>query len=405
MSRILIALFAAFAAFWGSFAFAQAPVPAAAPVEFSVFTRAECAHCQALENFLEKNLTNSGARPKYYRLEETANQDLFAKFTADHGVSKITPIILVGKQIFEGYESDETTGARLLAAIRAERESSYFESASGASTAATAAGCSEFGPCLATEAPREFLVKIPGYGTVDIAKYSLPALAVLLGFVDGFNPCAMWVLVMFLSILSQTGSRRKMIEIVGVFVFAEAVMYFLILNVWYKTWDFVTLDHIVTPLIGLLSVGAGGFFLYEFFTNKDGECKVTTGDQKKKLAERVRAIANAPMTIGVLVATVGIAFSVNVIEFACSVGIPQAFTKLLEMSDVGFIAKQGYIALYTLFYMVDDFVVFGVAIYAFSYLHLTTQYTRYCLLLGGAVMLVLGYFFLFDPAFLRTVVG
>lgn len=64
------------------------------------------------------------------------------------------------------------------------------------------------------------------------------------------------------------------------------------------------------------------------------------------------------MTLGVFVGTIGIAFSVNIIEFACSIGIPQAFTKLLEMSPLTFVAKQAYILVYTLFYMVDDFLVF-----------------------------------------------
>ena len=53
-----------------------------------------------------------------------------------------------------------------------------------------------------------------------------------------------------------------------------------------------------------------------------------------------------------------IAFSVNIVEFACSIGIPQAYTKLLELSDLSFISKQFYVFIYTLFYMVDDFVVF-----------------------------------------------
>ncbi|MDP3380811.1 MAG: hypothetical protein Q8S84_04755 [bacterium] len=40
------------------------------------------------------------------------------------------------------------------------------------------------------------------------------------------------------------------------------------------------------------------------------------------------------MTIGVFFVTILIAFSVNIVEFACSIGIPQAFTKILEMSSL-----------------------------------------------------------------------
>ena len=215
----------------------------------------------------------------------------------------------------------------------------------------------------------------------------------------------MWVLVMFLSILAQSGSRKKMVQIAGIFILAEAIMYFMILNVWYETWDFVKLDHIVTPIIGLISIGAGCFFLYEFFFNKNGECVVVSHDQKKKITHKIKHVIQSPMSIAVFFTTIGIAFSVNIIEFACSIGIPQAFTKLLEMSSLSFMVKQMYVTIYTFFYMIDDLVVFGIALYAFKYLHLTTKYTRYCLALGGIIMLVLGYFFLFDPTVLKMIIA
>lgn len=248
-------------------------------------------------------------------------------------------------------------------------------------------------------------VNLPFVGVVNLRDYSLPILAGVLGFVDGFNPCAMWVLVMFLTILMQSGSRKKMFQIAGIFILAEAIMYYLILNVWYKTWDFIQLDAIITPVIGVVSLAAGGYFIYEFFTNKDGECKVTSSEHKRKTTEKIKKMVNAPMTVAVFFATIGIAFSVNIIEFACSIGIPQAFTKLLEMSSLSAMMKQLYILMYTFFYMFDDFIVFGIALYAFKYLHLTTKYTRYCLAIGGIIMLILGYFFLFDPVALKMIVA
>ena len=64
--------------------------------------------------------------------------------------------------------------------------------------------------------------------------------------IDGFNPLCDVGVDYFLVILSQAGSKKKMIFLAGLFIMAEAVMYNLILNVWYKTWDFVSLDQYVT---------------------------------------------------------------------------------------------------------------------------------------------------------------
>lgn len=375
-------------------------------IEFSIFSRENCTHCIELKKFLDENKENFIVwQPKYYSIDEEKNTKLFNEFTTKNNVAKVTPIILIWDEIIEWYQSDETTGKYILEKARNLTKSSYFENFDKASNTIKGwKGCESWELC---KIPKEtkLEIKIPFLWIINLKDYSLFFLASVLGFVDWFNPCAMWVLVMFISILSQTWSRKKMFQVAWVFVIAEAIMYFMILNVWYKTWDFVKLDNIVTPIIWLISSWAWAYFIYEFFTNKDWECKVISSNQKKKTIDKIKYIASMPMTIWVFFVTILIAFSVNIVEFACSIGIPQAFTKLLEMSSLWFIWKQSYILLYTLFYMVDDFVVFGIAIYAMSYLGVTTKYTKYCLFIWWILMIILWYFFLFNPTALKMIIS
>lgn len=397
-----------FSIFWGTSLFAN-PITSieksSSVIEFSIFSRPDCIHCIELKNFLDITYpAGSPIQPKYYDINIPENNELYHRFTDANNLSKVTPIILVGNEIIEWFGWAETTGKMIQETTNSMTKSSLFEDKIEAlKTHKWWEWCSADAPCVIP--PKRLDINLPFIGVVNLREYSLPILAVVLGFVDGFNPCAMWVLVMFLTILMQTGSRKKMFQIAGIFILAEAIMYYMILNVWYKTWDFIKLDHIITPIIWVISLAAGGYFIYEFFTNKDGECKVTSNEHKRKTTEKIKKMVNAPMTLAVFFATIGIAFSVNIIEFACSIGIPQAFTKLLEMSSITGFMKQMYILLYTFFYMFDDFVVFWIALYAFHYLHLTTKYTRYCLMIGGVIMLILGYFFLFDPIALKMIIA
>ncbi len=374
-------------------------------IEFSIFSRPDCVHCIELKKFLDATYPVwSPIQPRYYDINIPTNNELYQEFTDTNHLSKVTPIILVGNEIIEGFGWAETTWKLIQNTANMLTKSSLFENKiETLNTHKWWEWCSADAPCAVPE--KRLDVNLPFIGVINLREYSLPILAALLGFVDGFNPCAMWVLVMFLTILMQTGSRKKMFQIAGIFILAEAIMYYMILNVWYKTWDFVKLDHIITPIIGVVSFAAGAYFIYEFFTNKDGECKITSSEHKRKTTEKIKKMVNAPMTVAVFFATIGIAFSVNIIEFACSIGIPQAFTKLLEMSTISGLMKQMYILLYTFFYMFDDFIVFGIALYAFHYLHLTTKYTRYCLAIGGIIMIILGYFFLFDPVALKMIIA
>jgi hypothetical protein len=238
---------------------------------------------------------------------------------------------------------------------------------------------------------------------VDLRSFSLFSLSIILGVIDGFNPCAMWVLVTFIALLAQAGSRQKMVFLAGLFILAQGIMYNLILNVWYKAWDFVALDQIVTPLVGFIALGGGVFFLWRWYRNNQTAlvCDVSDIETQSRTIDKFKAIANQPITIASVLAILVIAFSVNIIEFACSVGIPQAYTKILEMNFLSFFERQWYILVFTLGYMLDDVLVFGLAIWGFDRLHAHgAKYAHFSLLIGGLLMLVLGLILITNPSLL-----
>lgn len=383
---------------------------APAKVLIELFERQDCAHCQAERSYLEKL---SGERDdievRHIDINTEEGKKLFDEFTANQKLSKATPITVIGGTVLQGFDSERTTGKRIESLVEGNKGKpavgvdGILRGQAGEVEATGAAVCdSETGICTMPRA-EPLLVTIPFTDkTIDAAEYSLPVLASVLGLIDGFNPCAMWVLVTFLIVLVQMGSRSRMWTVAGLFILAEAIMYYLILNVWFTTWDFVGLDRVVTPIVGLLAVGGGIFFLYEWY-HSDGTCQVTDMEGRAKISGRIKKLASEPFTWLTALGVIALAFSVNIIEFACSIGIPQAFTKIIELNDLGFLQTQGLMALYILFYMVDDFLVFGLALWGFEKLHLTQTYSKWSNLIGGLLMLILGYLLIFHPEFLRLV--
>ncbi len=372
----------------------------------SVLVRDDCAHCQDEKEFLEQLSTErSDFEIIYHDIYTPEGEDLFNRVTEAEGLTKSTPITLLGNRIIQGFGTAETTGKRIkdLLDQSADKETFGFEDflAAGGSQGEVeqvAGGVCDEENCVLED--EELLVDTPFFGAIDVKRFSLPVMASILGLIDGFNPCAMWVLVTFLLVLLQVGNKRKMLEIAGLFIVAEAIMYYLILNVWFTTWDFVGLDHIVTPIVGLIAIGGGIFFLYEGIKS-DGTCQVTNLEQRSKIQKRIKDIASKPMTWAAAGGIIALAFSVNIIEFACSVGIPQAFTKIVEINNLSGLYTQFLMFLYILFYMIDDFIVFGIALYGADKLHLTTKYSKYSNIVGGVLMLVLGALLIFAPSLLR----
>lgn len=386
------------------------PADAASPLRIEVLERSDCVHCQAEHAFLDalKNRRDDVEIRFYDTDDKGKGTELFREVTSRENLSKSTPVTLVGGIVIQGFATAETTGKRfedLLDRPKGDPRMTFDEYLRAGPTSGTevidGASC-EGETCLNPN--EELLVSVPFAGTVNASEYSLPALSVVLGFVDGFNPCAMWVLVTFLIMLMQTGSRKKMLQVAGLFVVAEAVMYYLILNVWFTAWDFIGLDRIVTPIVGIVAVLGGLFFLYEWYKSlgTDLACQIVDAENRSKIAGKIKSFVSGEFTWLAAIGVIGLAFSVNVIEFACSIGIPQAFTKIVELNHLGFWSTQGLMAIYILFYMIDDLLVFGLALWGADKLHLTKRYSQISSLIGGVLMLILGYLLMFHPAVIQN---
>jgi cytochrome c biogenesis protein CcdA len=382
------------------------------PVTIFFFGRDDCAHCAAEKVFLNAYVQEDiSVTFEYHNIitDKTA-ATTFEALLAKHTLSQVTPLTVIGETVIQGFNAPETTGVQIRDAVERARSSDirtiedHLARAPVQSKTIIAEGCDKDGKlCNTLTNPNAFVFLLPVVGVVDLKTLSLFSLSALLGTIDGFNPCAMWVLITFLVLLSQVGDKRKMVLVAGLFIVAETVMYNLILNVWFTTWDFVGLDAIVTPLVGLLAFGGGVFFLYRYYRNRGKAlvCDISDLDSQTKTVQRISNLITRPTTILTVLGIIAIAFSVNIIEFACSIGIPQAYTKILEINNLNFASRQFYILIYTIGYMLDDMIVFGLAIWGFSTLEAHGhKYTQISLFVGGILMLILGALLIVNPSLL-----
>ncbi len=365
--------------------------------EVVVFVRTGCTHCQAEEAFLKDLEKESTISLTLFNVAEKQGSEKFLAFTTRTNTAKVTPITIIGTSYIIGFDSEKTTGKTIRKLIdeasvkhvrtELDRATLYGE---------TSSICDETGAVPCTVQKPGITVTLPILGTINSATYPLIAISSILGFIDGFNPCAMWVLVTFLLLLLQAGSKKKMAVYAGIFILAEAIMYTMILTVWYKTWNFVQLDSIITPIIGVVTIIGGGFFLREW-RKKELECHVTGVEQRSKTVAKLKELTAEKFSLYTCLGILVVAFSVNIIEFACSIGIPQSFTKILELNHLSGIQYMAYIFIYIFFYMIDDLVVFGLALYGADKLSLTTKYSKTSNLVGGILMLILGVIMIVNP--------
>ena len=356
--------------------------------QISFFFQPQCPHCRKQKEFipyLQAKYPEISWRT--YDTSHPENAKLLAALVAKSGgaVTDIAvPMTFIGPYVIRGYKSPETTGVRLEKAILASLKDD---------------------PSLYPEQERDNKIRetlqLPLFGEVRFADYSLATLAVILGLVDGFNPCAMWVLVYLISLIMSLRDRKKVWFLVGTFVASSGVLYFLFMTAWLNVFLFLGYLRPLTLIVGLAALGTGILNIREYLQTK-GElvCKIGDAGSKKKTMGRIDRIVNAPLTVVSAFSIIVLAFIVNSIEFACSAALPAIFTHTLSLRNLSVLEYYWYILIYDIFFMLDDMIIFSLAVLALD-TSVGNRYARHCRIVGGIVLVVLGGVMVFFPELLR----
>lgn len=388
---LLIALAAVFLA---QQLYVRHTAPAEAPVLLDpalvhVFVHADCPHCHKEIRFLNRLREQyPGLRIAEHDISRTQAENLLLAYAARRAIPLEelgTPLLVTGDDYLIGYHDDATTGAEI------ERRIAAFVKGMPATAGES------------TPLPEnEKTVTLPLFGEINVFEISLPALAVLLGLVDGFNPCAMWVLVYLISLILGLQDRQRIVFLVGAFLLASGILYFLLMTAWLNVFLWLGYIRLLTTIIGFAALYMGITTIHAFIASGgQGVCAVGGAESRQRTMTQVQRLVAAPLNLATIAGIVVLAFTVNSIEFLCSSALPAIFTHVLTLAELPAAGYYGYILLYVLFFMLDDLVIFSAAAFA-AERFAASQYAGYCQLIGGVILTALGLAMAFSPEILQS---
>ncbi len=251
----------------------------------------------------------------------------------------------------------------------------------------------------AADAPPD-TVELWGLGSISVSRLGLPVFTVLVGLVDGFNPCAMWVLIFLLSVLAGQNDRLRMGLISAVFVLVSGLAYFAFMAAWLTVFQLIGLVRWAQVLLGLLAVTIGAIHIKDFFAFKVGVTLSIPEGAKPGLYDRIRKVVAAPSLGAALAGAIVLAVLVNIIELLCTAGLPALYTQILLYRQYPPWKNYAYLGLYNLAYMADDSLMVAIAVSTLSRKRLQEKEGRWLKLISGVVIALLGYLLLFKPEWL-----
>lgn len=240
------------------------------------------------------------------------------------------------------------------------------------------------------------------FGVVSLKDVSLPIFTIILGAVDGFNPCAMWILIFLITMMFSMHDRFKMWILGLTFIFTSGFVYLCFMLSWLSLASFLSSVVLIRFLIACFAVLFGMVNIYRYFKslNSDVGCDVTDKKKRVKIMEKIKKIVNEKSFLLSILGIMLLAFSVNLIELLCSLGIPVMFTNVLAMNELSTLEYVIYIGLYLIFFLIDDILIFVIAMKTLKIKGISNKYTKYSHLIGGIIMLLLGILMVIKPEWL-----
>ena len=346
-----------------------------------------CPHCKEEERFFNDLAEKYSDKYNLYMYEtwnSSDNTNLMYKVKEMMGdtVNRAVPYTIIGAETFVGY--NDFVGTKIENAIvhyttkEEEKEEKPDEYAAD-----------------------KYKEEIPFIGVVDKRDVSIGLVAVILGFVDGFNPCAMWILLFLINMLIGMHDKRKMLIIGCVFLLTSAVMYFLFMLGIANILSFLS-TKLIRRIIGIVALVVGTYNVYRFFKERkqDAGCHVVDETKRKKIFSRIKKFTTEKNLLIALGGVIVLAISVNTVELACSSVFPATFAEILAVNEVSGIPRIIYLLIYTFFYMIDDLIVFIIAVATLELSTTSSKYGKYSSIVGGIIMLLVGLLLIFKPEWL-----
>ena len=379
-----------------------------------------CPHCAAEEEYL-KDRTDV----KLYKYEiwyDSHNQELLSKVQKEMGTTNKNgvPFTVIGKKTIVGY-ADGVTDEQIKDAINYYLNNDYRDYAGEITGKVKKAEVKEDTTKdeSKTEDKKENKIEkadntkdsdqtdenvtVPVLGKINAKKVSLPILAVVLGFVDGFNPCAMWILIFLITMLFNMKDRKKMWILGLTFILTSGIVYLMFMLAWLNLATFISKIAFIRLLIAVIALVVGLINVYKYIDSlkkKDEGCDVVDKKDRKKIMEKIISITHEKKFIIALLGIMVLAASVNIIELMCSIGIPLLFTQILAMNNLSTFSYMIYMFIYIFFFLIDDIVIFVISMVTLKVTGLSTKYTKYSHLIGGIIMLIIGLLLIIKPELL-----
>lgn len=354
-----------------------------------------CPHCAEEEPFLQslKEKYPSITIVDYEVWYNEENQKILAEFGRVMNFEPTgVPVTIIADKVWIGFREEYKADMENAILSELQNPSGFDAGSQISSTPEQSAG----------NQTSSKTITLPIFGEVDLEKQSLIISTAIIGFVDGFNPCSLWVLSVLLALTIQSGSRKKIMIVGLTYLLVTAIVYGLFITGVFTLLSYIGYLKWIQIIVAVIAIVFGLINLKDYFWYKKGLSFTISDKHKPNLYKNMRSTVVNPRTImGLIGSSAALAVGVSFIEFSCTAGFPVIWSNLIATNQVSVVSYLLLLGLYMLIYLLDELAVFGVAVMTMQASRVEEKHGRVLKLISGTIMLALGVVMAIKPAWMN----
>jgi len=252
---------------------------------------------------------------------------------------------------------------------------------------------------------RRNIIVLPLIGELDLAASPIILTTFIVAFLDGFNPCSLFVLTFLLAIIVHSASRKRIFIVGLTFLLVTAAVYGLfilgILNIMIFAAQLFWIRNVIAVIVIVLGLVA----VKDFIVFEKGFSFAIPDTYKSKYYQQVRNVFYTESVLPMITATAVMALGIALIELPCTAGFPFIWTSIVAGLDLSISFFIILFAVYILTYLSVELAIFFLAVVRMRSLKMTEERGRLLKLVGGSLMLVLGLILFIEPTYMESMIG
>lgn len=350
----------------------------------NLFYGAECPHCEHEREYLDslkKQYGDNITIKKYEVWHNEENAEFLDKVrTALGDTGEGVPYTVIGTHDFTGYSENTANDIRslIIQSIASPIPDVLEDIKAGQKIDNNSEKISNN-------------ITVPILGQINPENVSLPLLGLTLGLSDSFNPCAIWVLLFFVSVMLSLKNKKRMWLSGIIYILVTAITYALFMITWAHLPNSELPQAILSSLLAIVAIIVGAVNLNYFLRYGSEE------EKKQPKFLKIKNFINNHKFVFTLILTTILMITINLIELTASSGSPLLFTSILELNEISTFNYIINIIIYIFFFILDDIIIFLILMLIMTKTKLLEKSSKYLSLISGVMLLLIAAILIFKP--------